>query len=90
MDYLDAVLGRLVFDNYVIIMGDFNADPGSEGAPLSSTPTNEHGRILLRYLQRRNYLSVHLYDKSPGLSQSVTRSLLHNISWVKAFFPYST
>ena len=74
MDYLDAVLGRLAFDNDVVIMGDFNADPGSEGGPLSSTPTNEQGRILLRYLQRWNYLSVHLYDEAPGLSQSVTHT----------------
>ena len=34
MDYLDAVLGRLSFDNDVIIMGDLNADPGSEGGPF--------------------------------------------------------
>ena len=74
MDYLDAVLGRLAFDNDVVIMGDFNADPGSEGGPLSSTPTNEQGRILLRYLQRWNYLSVHLYDEALGLSQSVTHT----------------
>ena len=73
-DYLDAVVGRLAFDNDVIIMGDFNADPGSEGGPLSSTPTNEQGRILLCYLQRWNYLSVHLYDKAPGLLQSVTHT----------------
>ena len=26
-----------------IIMGDFNANPGSEGGSLSSTPTNEQG-----------------------------------------------
>ena len=43
----------------IIIMDDPNADPGSEGGPLSSTPANEQGRILLRYLQRWNYLSVH-------------------------------
>ena len=83
MDYLDAVLGRLAFDNGVVIMGDFNADTGSEGGPLSSTPTNEQGRILLRYLQRWNYLSVHLYNEAPGLSQSVTHtycSEAHNTS----------
>ena len=74
MDYLGAVLGHLAFDNDVVIMGDFNADPGSEGAPLSSTPTNQQGRILLCYLQRWNYLSVHLYDKASGLLQSVTHT----------------
>ena len=71
MDYLDAVLGRLSFDNDVIIMGDLNADPGSEGGPLSSTSTNEQGRILLCYLQRWNYMSVHLHDKDLGLLQNV-------------------
>ena len=67
----DAVLGRLSFDNDV---GDLNTDPGSEGGPLSSTPVNEQGRILLRYLQRWNYLSVHLHDKDPGLLRNVTHT----------------
>ena len=58
MDYLDAVLGHLAFDNDVIIMGDFNSDPGSEGGPLSSTPTNEQGRILLCYQQTEVELPV--------------------------------
>ena len=61
----DAVLGRLSFDNDV---GDLNTDPGSEGA------VNEQGRILLRYLQRWNYLSVHLHDKDPGLLRNVTHT----------------
>ena len=43
MDYLNAVLGCLAFDNDVIIMGVFNADPGSEGGLLSSIPMNEQG-----------------------------------------------
>ena len=74
MDYLDAVLGRLSLDNDVIIMGDHNADLGSEGGPLSSTSANKQGRILLRYLQRWNYLSVHLHDKDPGLLRNVTHT----------------
>ena len=65
----------LPFDNDVIIMGDFIADPGSEDGPLSSTPMIEQGRILIQYLQRGNYLPVHLYDKAPGLLQSVTHTL---------------
>ena len=52
MDYLDAVLGQLSADSNVVIMGNFNADPGREGGPLSTTPTNEQGRILLHYLKR--------------------------------------
>ena len=71
IDYLDAVLDRLSFDNDVIIMGDLNADPGSEGGPLSSTSANEQGRILLHYLQRWNYLSVHSHDEDPGLLRNV-------------------
>ena len=55
-------------------MGDLNADPGSEGGPLSSTPVNEQRRILLCYLQRWNYLSVHFHDKDPGLLRNVTHT----------------
>jgi hypothetical protein len=82
LDYLDAVLGRLAFDNDVIIMGDLNADPGSEGGPLSSTSSNEQGRILLHYLQRWNFLSVHLHDITPGLSQRGSHTV------VKHTIPY--
>ena len=64
LDYIDAVLGQLSLDNNVIIMGDLNADPGSEGGPLSNTNANEQGKILLRYLKRWEYASVHLHDTS--------------------------
>ena len=46
MDYLDAVLGRLSFDNDVIIMGDLNADLGSEGGPLSDAHNSVSGDII--------------------------------------------
>ena len=74
---------RLAFDNDVIIMGDFNADLSSEGSPLSSTSMNVRGQMLLRFLQRWNYLSVHLYHKAPGLLQSVTH---HCIQIIHTFF----
>ena len=89
MDDLDAVLGHFAFDNDEIIMGDFNADPGSEGGPLSSTPMNEQGRILLCYLKRWNYLSVHLYDNAPGLLQSVTLTVVKHITPSAPLITYS-
>lgn len=68
LDYIDACLGRLSLDNNVIIMGDLDADPGSEGGPLATTTVNEQGRILLRYLKRWEYVSVHLHDASVSSS----------------------
>ena len=52
LDYIVACLGRLALDNNVIILGDLNANPSSEGGPLSSITINEQGRILLWYLKR--------------------------------------
>ena len=65
LDYIASVLAQLAFDNDVVIMGDFNADPGPEGGPASWTQLNEQGRILLRYLQEWNYTSLHLHKSSP-------------------------
>ena len=42
-------------DCIILFMGDFNADPG-----FNMDPPNEQGRILLRYLDRWSYVSVHL------------------------------
>ena len=60
LDYIDAVINNYSFDNDLILMGDFNADPGCSGGPLAETSINEQGRILSRYLAKWNYLSVHL------------------------------
>ena len=60
LDYIVTCLGRLALDNNVIILGDLNADPGSEGGPLSTITINEQGRILLRYLKHWDFVSIHL------------------------------
>ena len=52
LDLLDATLGLYGLDNDVYILGDLNADLGTEGGPQACTPANEHGRILLQYLHR--------------------------------------
>ena len=49
LDYVNSALGQLCFDNDV---GDFNANPGSEGGPLATTSVNEQSHILLRYLNK--------------------------------------
>ena len=64
LDYLDSLVNLLGFDNEVVILGDINADPGIHGVP------NEQGRILLRYLTRWNYTSVHLHLCSPRNSHT--------------------
>ena len=52
LDLLDATLGLYGLDNDVYILGDLNADLGTEGGPQACTPANEHGRILLQCLHR--------------------------------------
>ena len=64
LDYVHSVLEQLCFDNDVYILGDFNADPGSEGGPLATTSVNEQGHILLRYLKKWEYISTHLQPHS--------------------------
>ena len=45
----------------MIVLGDLNADMGDCGGPLATSNPNEQGRILLRYLHKWNYVSVHLH-----------------------------
>ena len=76
LDLLDATLGLYGLDNDVYILGDLNADLGTEGGPQACTPANEHGRILLRYLRRWKYLSYHLH-LSPSQSTHTYESEAH-------------
>ena len=68
LDYLDASLQLLSNESDVVILGDLNADPGPSGGPLASSPNNERGRILSRYLTRWNFISCHL--NPPSCSRS--------------------
>ena len=54
MDLLDSTFS-IFPDCQIVFAGDFNADPGS-----SSTTPNEQGKIMLRFLTRWSYLSLHL------------------------------
>ena len=76
LDLLDATLGFYSLDNDVYILGDLNADLGTEGGPQACTPANEHGHILLRYLRRWKYLSYHLH-LSPSQSTHTYESEAH-------------
>ena len=66
LDYIDSLFNLLNSEYDFIILGDINADPGPQGGPKSSTPVNEQGRILNRYLSKWNFVSAHLH-KSPSL-----------------------
>ena len=46
------------------ILGDFNADPDSDGGPHATTNVNEQSHILLRYLRKWEYISTHLQQPS--------------------------
>ena len=73
-------------DSDVLILGDLNADPGILGGPLSSTPHNEQGRILTRYLDRWNFISCHLNPPSgprtPRPSHSYSSEAHHSFSTI--------
>ena len=73
---------HLAFDHNVIVLGDLNADPGSDGGPLSTTPSNEQGRILLRYLAKWELLSVHLHTCSTALTHTYTSEAHNSISTI--------
>lgn len=45
----------------VVIMGDFNADLGLLGGPMSLSSPNEQGKILNKYLMRWKFVSTHLH-----------------------------
>lgn len=72
LDFVDSTLGQLCFDSDVFILGDLNADPGHLGGPNATTSVNEQGRILVRYLSRWNYVSVHLHTCSTPTSHTYT------------------
>jgi len=44
---LDATLGLCGLDSDVYILGDLNADLGTEGSPQAGKPANEHNLISL-------------------------------------------
>ena len=72
LDQIDAAIGTLPSTSTVIILGDFNADPGIHGGPYSTTRLNEQGRILLHYMARWNLISTHLHTPNPNTSSSHT------------------
>jgi len=58
------VIDELLLDNDDLVLGDLNADPGPLGGLRATTKTNEQGCILMHYLRRWNYVSVHLHQHS--------------------------
>ena len=80
LDYLDSSLTNYG-DSIPVILGDLNADPGQSGGPLATTPPNEQGKILLRYLTRWNFVSTHLNTPaSVGNSSHTYASEAHHSS----------
>ena len=60
LDHIDVVLQK--FPGRTFLLGDLNADPGSTlPSTISSTPMNEQGSILVKYLLKWDYSSVQLY-----------------------------
>ena len=64
LDQLDATISLLPPGSDIIIMGDFNADLGQYGGPMSKTEVNEQGKILYQYINRWHFVSVHLHLQS--------------------------
>ena len=61
LDMLQVIKEKLDPSGIVIFAGDLNVDPGTHGGPLSTTPVNEQGRILARYIQSWGFTSAHLH-----------------------------
>ena len=59
--FLQVIKEKLDPSGIVIFAGDLSADPGTHGGPLSTTPANEQGRILARYVQSWGVTSAHLH-----------------------------
>ena len=70
LDYLDAALHHLPPSDNLIIMGDFNADPGHLGGPLSTTSTYTQGRILLQFMDKFSLVSTHQHKSNLFLSHT--------------------
>ena len=82
LDYLDAALHHLPPSDNLIIMGDFNADPGHLGGPLSTTSTNTQGRILLQFMDKFNLVSTHLHKSNLLLSHMYESDAHHSVSTI--------
>ena len=65
LDQLEGALMLLPEGADVVIMGDFNADLGHLGGPMSHSPPNEQGKILSNYLI--NPLEVCIHPSTPVL-----------------------
>ena len=61
LDMLQVIKENLDPSGIVIFAGDLNADPGTHGGPLSTTPVNEQGCFLARYIQSWGFTSAHLH-----------------------------
>ena len=70
LDQLEAGLHLLPTNSDIFIMGDFNADPGHLGGPLSSTRLNEQGRILHQFMSRWELASIHLHTSDSPMSHT--------------------
>ena len=46
LDNFNATMNSLTSISNTVVLGDFNADPGCHGGPLSTTSVNQQGRIL--------------------------------------------
>ena len=51
LDTLQVIKEKFNPSGLLIFAGDLNADPGTSGGPVSTTPVNEQGSILSKYLQ---------------------------------------
>ena len=96
VDNLDAALQLLPTNADIIVLGDFNADPGHDGGPLSTTKINSQGKILCHFMSKWNLLSLHLHISESLLSHTFvsdthssvstidhilcSQNLLHNVS----------
>ena len=76
MDQIDALVNTFAFDSDVVFMGDFNVDPGPGGGPRASTPSNEQGCILKKYLDKWDFVSSHLQHNLNHLTPILVKLII--------------
>ena len=85
LDTLQVIKEKFNPSGLLIFAGDLNADPGASGGPVSTTPVNEQGRILSKYLQSWGFTSAHLHLNDTPSSHTFENTSKQCISTIDHF-----
>ena len=66
LDELSELILSLGEDSHYFIAGDFNADIGFEGGPRGLHGPTERGQLLLRFMERHNFIASNMQNYATG------------------------